>query len=209
MVRDRRLLLLLVLDISAFMRGEKINRLNSWMELLKSDLCNEPGATNSVEIAVVTFGPVMVALPFTAADRLSLPLPVADTDAPMGEAIMKSLQLIHGRTEAHRSGGIPYWRPWMLLVGQGVSTDDTTAARTAIHEAQASKHLNVVAAGFEATDLTALERFSVNPAFQLEALRLPLLLMGLPLIPLVRKEREGTPQRAILASPGAWASSLA
>ena len=205
---DRRCPCVLLLDNSYSMHGAKIDQLNRGVQALQHDLSSDLVALKRVEIAVVTFGPVKVAQPFTTADRLSMPTLVADNDTPMGEAIMTGLKLLEDRKKDYRQAGVPYFRPWMFLVTDGAPTDDVTAARHAVKQAEANKLVSFFAIGVDTADMKELGKISVRPALHLNGLAFQQMFLWLSSS--LKSVSRSTPGQSVpLANPaasGGWAS---
>lgn len=205
---DRRCPCVLLLDNSYSMHGAKIDQLNRGVQALQHDLSSDLVALKRVEIAVVTFGPVKVPQPFTTADRLSMPALVADNDTPMGEAIMTGLKLLEDRKKDYRQAGVPYFRPWMFLVTDGVPTDDVTAARHAIKQAEANKVVSFFAIGVDTADMKELGKVSVRPALHLNGLAFQQMFLWLSSS--LKSVSRSTPGQSVPlanpAAPGGWAS---
>lgn len=167
---DRRCKCVVVLDNSGSMDGARIDELNRGFRALQRDISADAVASKRVEIAVITFGPVRVAQPFTTVDRLSMPDIVAENDTPMGGAVTAALKLIEDRKRDYRTAGVPYFRPWMFLVTDGLPTDDITAAARAVRQAEASKSLTFFGVGVEQADMAELGKFSTRPPLKLQGL---------------------------------------
>ena len=205
---DRRCPCVLLLDNSYSMHGAKIDALNHGVQSLQTDLSSDLVALKRVEIAAVTFGPVHVAQPFTTVDRLSMPMLTADNDTPMGEAIMAGLKILEARKQDYRTAGVPYFRPWMFLITDGASTDDTSAARQAIKQAEASKSLSFFAVGVDTADMKELAMLAVRPPLHLNGLAFQQMFLWLSAS--LKSVSRSTPGQSVpLANPtgaGGWAS---
>jgi len=60
------------------------------------------------------------------------PLPADGSGTPMGKAIQTGIGLLQERRELYKQLGIPYYRPWLILLTDGEPTDDVTRAAAAI-----------------------------------------------------------------------------
>jgi uncharacterized protein YegL len=115
----------LCLDTSGSMSGEPISELNRAVEVLKNDLISDPKAKKVVEIAIVTFGGGITVQDFVVPEFMEPPEFEANGDTPMGEALLKALDLIEERKKIYNENGINYYRPWLILITDGYPTDMT------------------------------------------------------------------------------------
>jgi uncharacterized protein YegL len=205
---DRRCPCVLVLDNSYSMHGPKIDQLNNGVAAFQNDVSRDMVALKRIEIAVVTFGPVKVAQPFTTVDRLAMPPLVADNDTPMGAAVMTGLQLLEDRKRDYRQQGVPYFRPWMFLITDGIPTDDVSVASRAIKQAEASKSLSFFGVGVETADMIELAKLSSRSPLHLNGLSFPQMFLWLSSS--LKSISRSTPGQAVpLANPtgpGGWAT---
>jgi len=94
---ENRCPVILLLDTSGSMYGQPIQELNRGLAAFKEDVLRDSQASLSVEMAIVTFGPVQLTQGFTTIDQFTPPKLEANGDTPMGEAIEYALDLIEGR----------------------------------------------------------------------------------------------------------------
>lgn len=98
----------LLLDVSGSMGGQPISELNAGLITFKDELAADALAMKRVEVAMVTFGPTKVEMPFTGASTFYPPTLTAQGDTPMGSAIMQALDLVRERKKEYRANGIAY-----------------------------------------------------------------------------------------------------
>lgn len=124
----------LLLDTSGSMKEEaetpqgerkpKITQLNEGLQTFKTEVSSKEHAEKRVDISVVTFGSeVNTVQEFTPFQNWEPRQLEAVGNTPMGEAIMEGIELIDQRKEAYRQDGIPYNRPLVWLLTDGVPTD--------------------------------------------------------------------------------------
>jgi uncharacterized protein YegL len=119
---ERRCPVILLQDTSSSMLPH-IDEVNMGLQDLKADLVADRLAAQRVEIAIITFGPVMLAQDFVTVDQWLPPRLRTSGNTPMGEALLFALQQLRMRKAAYREAGIPYYRPWIWLVTDGAPTD--------------------------------------------------------------------------------------
>lgn len=160
----------LLLDASHSMAGERIAALNAGLLQLHEELAMDPLAMKRVELAVITFGPVVVRSDYVAAEAFQPPHLEAGGNTPMGAAILKALELLETRKRRYREAGLPFYRPWVFLITDGAPTDPVAEAARRIAAGEAAKAFMFFAVGVEGADMGALKTLSV---------RAPLMLKGL------------------------------
>lgn len=176
---DPRCPVVLVLDCSSSMvekrPGESVSpldALNSGLDSLVTELNRDPLAKRRVEVSVVTYGSsVTPATSFATVDNLILPTLVPSGITSTGAAVVEALNAIEARKKTYRENGLQYYQPWILLVSDGLSTDDTAEAIRRVREAEAKKSVAFFAVGVEGADLEQLGNFSNRGAMKLAGLR--------------------------------------
>jgi uncharacterized protein YegL len=153
------------------MQGNPIEELNVGLSLYSSELNADSLAAKRVEVAIVTFGPVAVAVDFTTAQQFHPPQLEADGSTPLGEAIGKALDMVAARKQVYKDNGIAFYRPWIFLITDGAPTDSWHEAAERIKEGERKKSFAFFSVGVEGADFSVLR--------QLSSVREPLKLKGL------------------------------
>ena len=110
----------LLLDTSSSMEGEPIASLNAGLRAFRTDILEDPVAPKRVEVAVVTFDTtVRIVQDFVTADRFEPPVLTAQGATHTGAAVNTALDLVHERKNRYKEAGIPYYRPWVLMITDG------------------------------------------------------------------------------------------
>jgi uncharacterized protein YegL len=166
----------LILDTSQSMAGEPIAALNHGLHVFRDELLAVPLARKRVEVAVISFGAeVQVVQDFVTVDRFQPPLLQAEGETPLCTAIVRALDLVEQRKERYRLNGVPYSRPWLFLITDGMPQGDTLEmTRQAVQRlraAEASRKAAFFAVGVEGANMKLLARISVRPPLKLEGLR--------------------------------------
>lgn len=157
---ENRCPVILLLDTSGSMIGDAIGALNQGVQLFKDNILADAKAALSVEVALVTFGPVKLVQDFTTIDQFIPPTLVADGVTPMGEAIEYALDLLETRKQIYHTNGIQYYRPWIFLITDGAPTDPWEAAAERIRQGEADRKFCFFSVAVEGADLKTLSQIA-------------------------------------------------
>lgn len=184
---DKRMLLVLILDTSDSMSWSvanandltPISQLNAGLQSLRLALLDDSDARRRVEVAMITFGgtPVLRDLQqggtlradagegFVSGASFAPPVLTAGGVTPMAGAIELALDLVEARKNVLRAQGIPYFRPWLMVISDGEPTNtgvEWERAVRRIQQAQQSHQALVFPIGVENADMTRLNALIWN-----------------------------------------------
>ncbi len=184
---EPRCAVVLLLDTSGSMQGQKIEELNEGLREFDRALKADPLASLRVEVAIITFGGSVRALDvrgggsqdigfdaneaFVTVDNFQPPVLHAGGNTPMGEAARRALALLRQRKDIYKQNGIDYFRPWIFLITDGEPNDMWQSAADQVRDEEARKGISFYAVGVEGANMQTLQRFSSQ--------RAPLKLKGL------------------------------
>lgn len=174
---DPRCPVVLVLDTSGSMADARPGHVSSplaalqdGLETLVKELSQDTLASRRVELAIISIGSsVEVLSDFATVDNVTIPKLEAMGPTPLGAGISKALDMLESRKASYRRNGVAYYRPWMIVITDGVPTDDIAAVSSRVKEAEEKKSIAFFPVAVEGADLDALAAISV---------RTPLLLKG-------------------------------
>ncbi len=156
---ERRCPVVLVQDTSSSMR-QVIQEVNQGLADLRTDLVKDPLASQRVELALVTFGPVLLAQDFMTVDQWMPPRLSASGATPLGEALLFSLEQLRMRRRAYQEAGVPHYRPWMWIVTDGAPTDNWRSALEEVRKEVDAGKLEVFTIGASTADFRVLKEIS-------------------------------------------------
>ena len=167
----------LVDTISGSSGKKPIDQINRGLELFGRELTDDEVAAETVEPAIVSFGGgVDVVQDFVKAANYQAPTLSAGGNTPMGDAIMKALDMVERRKSTYRNEGYEPFRPWIFLFTDGKPNGGSTSidrAADAIAEAEREDHAIFWAAGTENADFDVLKKLSQRPPLKIKGIDYP------------------------------------
>lgn len=196
----------LLLDVSGSMSREPIRQLNEGLVALQQALQEDDLASMRVEIAIVSFGSnIRVEQDFVTANQYS-PKPLsASGTTPMGEAINLALDMVTQRKDIYKQKGVPYYRPWVLLITDGGPTDPWQAAAQRVRQQEAQKSVAFFAVGVEGADMDILSQIATRTPLHLQGLNFRELFVWLSQS-LASVSHSQVGEQVPLQSPTGWAA---
>jgi uncharacterized protein YegL len=166
---------LILCDTSASMAGERIEALNRGLRVLAESLVEDPLAATRVEICLLSFNDeVSVVCDWVSAQEFEAPVLTAEGTTRIGSGILQALKQIQARKDDLRQSDRQWFRPWLILMTDGLPTDPPDAlenAATALKTAIARNSVLCFPVGVGDADLDLLERITGVKAQRLSGLR--------------------------------------
>ena len=174
---------MLVLDASGSM-GAKINggnrtridELNNGLKLLKNELCEDETASVRVQLAIVSVGGpdhrAQLIMDWTDATEFEPPVMQADGPTPLGHGMRLALHHVDRHKAELNQFGIPYTRPWIMVISDGEPSDRGDVWKAITEEcraAEAAKRCVIFPIGVEDGNLEMLQQLSNTRAARLSS----------------------------------------
>jgi uncharacterized protein YegL len=157
---ENRCPVILLLDTSGSMSGQPIQELNRGLAAFKEDVMKDAQASLSVEVAIVTFGPVKLTQDFVTIDHFTPPKLETEGATPMGEAIEYALNLLETRKQSYKDNGVLYYRPWVFLITDGAPTDAWEGAAQRVREEEEQRRMLFFTVGVQGADMNKLRQIA-------------------------------------------------
>lgn len=156
----------LLLDTSGSM-SSRIPELQEGIKDFLDDIMEDDLAKKRIDLAVVTFGEqAAVAHEFSSPADFSPPALIAEGRTPMGEAILKAIDILEERKRQYKAMGTDYFRPWIFMFTDGEPTDmqpgDTkwNEVTKKVHEGEAQKRFMFFAVGTREANMDILRQIA-------------------------------------------------
>lgn len=161
----------LLLDSSISMEGERISQLNAGVVTFKEEVKRDPTASLRVEVAVISFNDsVNVIQDFITVDDFVPTRLATKGRTVMGRAIAEALDMVEDRKAIYRDNGIPFYQPWIILITDGEPTDAWQNSASRVRQAVADRKVNFYVIGVQDANMSILRDIS-SSAVMLQGLK--------------------------------------
>jgi uncharacterized protein YegL len=151
----------LLLDSSGSMAGQPIEDLNRAISVFIQALTKDAMASRRTDLAIISFGSqIRVLQDFTRPDEVQQLKLEASGVTMMGQAIKMALDMVTKRRSVYRAAGVPYYRPWIILITDGAPTDLWEEAAQKVRQGVAEKKFTFFAFAVENADMEILARIA-------------------------------------------------
>ena len=108
---------------------ESLNLLRVYKTFSNAKIFENPITRYSSDISILTFGgTVEKILDFGDIEKNDIENFSAGGGTPMGEAVLKELEMLEDRKKQYQKNAVSYWQPWLFLISDGAATDDIEIA---------------------------------------------------------------------------------
>ena len=175
---ESRCPVLIIADCSGSMTGHPMDAMNRGVDDLYQAIMKDEVARNRAEVALLSFSTEAQVerdfgtVPVSEPDRTTM---IAGGITNMHLAIRKGCDLLEERKEQYRRGGVPYYRPIMVLFSDGLPTSaqsDMEQANRRLVDMENNEKLTIFKVGVNAEAVQAMRRALPNPSSKFQPLQL-------------------------------------
>ena len=167
---------LIIADCSGSMGGRPIDAMNQGVGDLYQAIVDDEIARNRVEVALLSFSTeARVERDFSTVSEQGKTNMRAGGATNMHLAIQQGCDLLEARKEQYRLGGVPYFRPIMVLFSDGLPTSphgEMEQANQRLVDMESGSQLTIFKVGINAQAVQAMLRVLPNPNSRFQPLQL-------------------------------------
>ena len=167
---------LIIADCSGSMAGRPIDSMNQGVGDLYQAILDDEIARNRVEVALLSFNSdARVERDFSTVGERDNPNMRARGATNMHLAIQRGCDLLEDRKEQYRLGGVPYFRPIMVLFSDGLPTSPREAMEEAnqrLVDMEGESRLTIFNVAVNSEAVQAMLRTLPNPNSRFQPLQL-------------------------------------
>ena len=166
---DERCAVVLALDKSNSMAGERVHLLNEAVAKFKSNLMEDITVARKIDVAIVEFNHVVWRHPFQNAEIWQPPIIQPEGGTCLSFGLKVAMDMVTQRKDDYRMNGISHYRPWIILITDGYPEHDSEAELTyagqRVREANDQKKFNLftITCGDANETAIALLREKITP----------------------------------------------
>ncbi|NET58509.1 MAG: VWA domain-containing protein [Symploca sp. SIO2E6] len=151
----------LLLDTSTAMSGERIQHLNGGIVAFKQKVEQYPNLLQSLDLAIATFNSYRRTVQdFVPMNQFVPPQLMAEGTTEMGKGIESALQQVESYQNTYNNNHNQYHKPWLLLIMGSPPTDNWQQAAQLVRNAVETNQINFFVIGVQGADMTSLREIS-------------------------------------------------
>ena len=158
---------LIIADCSGSMSGRPIDAMNQGVDDLYQAIIDDEIARNRVEVALMSFSTeARVERDFSTATEQTKTSMRAGGATNMHLAIQQGCDLLEARKEQYRLGGVPYFRPIIVIFSDGLPTSprsEMEQANQQLVDMESDNRLTIFKVGINVEAVQAMQRVLPNP----------------------------------------------
>ena len=158
---------LIIADCSGSMSGRPVDAMNQGVDDLYQAIIDDEIARNRVEVALLSFNTeTRVERDFSTVSERTRTTMRAGGGTNMHMAIQQGCDILEARKEQYRLGGVPYFRPIIVIFSDGLPTSprsEMEQANQRLVDMESGSQLTIFKVGINAEAVQAMLRVLPNP----------------------------------------------
>lgn len=168
-VNENHMACMFVLDVSGSMAGDPIDELNKGLNRFREEVTSDPVTRSTVDVGIIAFNNSMQKIqnfvPISCMEPVDLSASGGTTMTP---ALNEAISMVTERTRFYkRTGTVPY-KPWIILVSDGLPQDDISAVAEKINQMELDGKMKIFALGVGDYDAYTLHLISGDKVMRLK-----------------------------------------
>lgn len=162
---EQKCLCVLILDISSSMEGTNIDLLNMGLQNFYDEISNDETTSQRLEVSIIACNNVhKTIIEPTLVENFTMPVFCAHGAAHIVDAVYEAIEKVEARKRWYKSTGQPYYRPWIILMTDGVfdSGQDFLDLSIRIKEDTKNKKYEFMPIGIGDANMETLEGIKGN-----------------------------------------------
>lgn len=143
----------------------KLDLLNEGLHNFYNEICADETTSQRLELSIITFNDyVKVVQEPALPENVTIPILEGDGDTALADAVNEAIDKVEARKKWYKNTGQPYYRPWIILMTDGVPNkgqDIDSLAQRIKRDTEAKKYA-FLPVGVEGADMDVLQRISSN-----------------------------------------------
>ncbi|NEO33168.1 MAG: VWA domain-containing protein [Symploca sp. SIO3C6] len=173
-VIEPRIPVMLLLDTSSSMSGERINYLNAGIAAFKREVEEDPKVAQYLDLAITTFNSNGRTIQeFVPIHQFLLPQLSAEGETAMGKGIELALNAVENRKISYEKNNIQYRTPWLFLIIGSPPTDNWQKGAQRIRQTVQAHQLEFFVVAVQGADMIRLRQVALpqTPPVMLNGLK--------------------------------------
>ena len=143
----------------------KMDLLNQGLQEFYNAVIEDDTTSQRLELSIITFNDTIQVVQEPAlVDNVTIPTLQGEGDTAMADAVNEAIDKVEARKQWYKSTGQPYYRPWIILMTDGVPNRDQDMESLAFrikNDTNAKKYV-FLPVGVEGADMEVLQKIAGN-----------------------------------------------
>lgn len=139
----------------------KLDLLNQGLQDFYKEIVSDETTSQRLELCLITFNDyVNVVQEPALPENVTIPMLEADGDTALADAVNEAIDKVEARKKWYKETGQPYYRPWIILMTDGVPNkgQDIDSLAQRIKRDTAAKKYAFLPVGVEGADMDVLQK---------------------------------------------------